>query len=215
MLFSPALFENGADFLNSINNSNTSMRSLVGLVVQSMAKVADIDITTSTTTTTQAPAIVELAKTISHIPSGLSNPTQKIIDTPVMVLNNVIKSTMHVGDTVGTQSSETDNQAKEDDSFYYEDLKSGSKYFSRECQFRFACEFGARTKVPQSLIKLTDFKLIRDLQNKYTKAMTYGFKYGQCEKYFCFVLEMLNGPAKFASGFAEFIEGLGPIRRRE
>jgi len=81
------------------------------------------------------------------------------------------------------------------------------KYFSRECPFRFACEVGKIMKpLTHSLTKQAgSTRLFQDLQNRYTRAMTYGSLRGNCDRYYCVLVALFGGPQGFASGVAELI----------
>lgn len=81
------------------------------------------------------------------------------------------------------------------------------KYFSKECQFRFACEVGKLMKPLTYPVtrKVETSRFVQDLQNRYTRAMTYGTLRGNCERYYCVLVALLGGPAGFASGVAEIV----------
>lgn len=86
------------------------------------------------------------------------------------------------------------------------------KYFSTDCAFRVACEIGSWFLRPNSPQPIKDLvkqnRLIHDLQNKYTRAVTYGFLFGDCSRYYCVFLEFSGGPIKFAGAVTEITNRL-------
>lgn len=84
------------------------------------------------------------------------------------------------------------------------------KYFSHDCNFRVACEVGKLLRPvasPLSKIVSTN-KVIQDLQNRYTRAATYGLLHNSCERYYCIMVELMGGPTKFAAGLVEMLNRL-------
>lgn len=85
------------------------------------------------------------------------------------------------------------------------------KYFSRDCEFRMACELGRRLKLmaikPVAEAIKTN-KLIHDLQNRYTRATTYGMLYDNCDRYYCVLLQLMGKPKEVASGMVELVNRL-------
>lgn len=80
------------------------------------------------------------------------------------------------------------------------------KYFSKHCKFRLSCEFGRFMKpmTPKSVSFMIErSKLIRDLQNRFTRSATYGLLYGDCARYYCLVMEFFGGPVRATGAFAE------------
>lgn len=82
------------------------------------------------------------------------------------------------------------------------------KYFSTDCSFRVCCEIGKwffRPAVSAPVIKNTvrENKFIHDLQNRFTRAATFGYLYGDCSRYYCVLLELTGGPIKFLAGATE------------
>lgn len=186
--------------------------------------------TTSTTTTTTP--LEDLTKTIVNLPASLPKP--KLLDAPTKVLNTVIKSSIEVGAETMTGGSEnllksvTDTAGKvvgqvtglminakpEREQAYYEygighepGEYRAPKYFSKECNFRIACEVGRLVNPYSAPLHgvVSQNKMIQDLQNRYTRAMTYGMLNKSCERYFCFLVQLLGGPGQFASGVAELV----------
>lgn len=78
-------------------------------------------------------------------------------------------------------------------------------YFSRDCQFRVSCEMGRAFKPmfdgTRDLIMKN--KLVHDLQNRYTRAFSYGLVYNDCEKYYCLFVALMGGPRQFTGAITE------------
>lgn len=175
--------------------------------------------TTTTTTTTTAAPIQELGQNFHEIGKGLTSA----MNAPIKVINGITKVSSDgvnkAADGIVKTTSDVvlgGGSAKRpiDDSRYYEYptpmepfAYRRSKYFSRECPFRVACEVGRlfkpftfRLNGPAMASKFLD-----DLQNRYTRALTYGNLYGNCEPYYCVLVQLLGGPASFASGVSELV----------
>lgn len=112
------------------------------------------------------------------------------------------------------QEQDEDDEDDIDESEYYEYSETHEpyahrrpKYFSRECPFRFACEVGKIMKpLAEKFTKEVEKnRFLQDLQNRYTRAMTYGSLRGDCNRYYCFIVALLGGPQGFASGVSEMV----------
>lgn len=129
--------------------------------------------------------------------------------------NALVNVTRQVaGGLIKTAAKTSHTVRREDDMVYYNRLTYiptddylRPKYFSTDCSFRFCCELGRWMFRPYSpdLVKriVLENKFIHDLQNRFTRAATYGYLYGDCSKYYCVVLELTGGPVKFAAGVTE------------
>lgn len=78
-------------------------------------------------------------------------------------------------------------------------------YLSQECAHRIACELGKAMKFMAHPIAkaANNNKIIQDLQNRYTMAVTYGAEHGDCERYYCVVAQFLGGPKEFSGGVVD------------
>lgn len=174
--------------------------------------------TTTTTTTTADP--------LNLLTDKLTGPLQKsvLFGGQVKALNNAIKgaSTLNRGlfDTTNrvvqtiAGGGRQNGQKFSDDKSYYEYTPvydvfqyREPKYFSRDCNFRVACEIGRILKpfAPPLKEVLESSKLAQDLQNRYTRAFSYGIIHEDCHRYFCLLVQFAGGPAGFASGVAELM----------
>lgn len=191
--------------------------------------------TTTTTTTTTPTPIEDLTKTIASIPSQIM-PSSKLLETPAKVFNSVLQSslsmpklgvdtvdtaaegllkvTKHTGKVVGDLSGLKLKTDPEPDRVYYEyssndehDGVKKPKYFSKQCNFRLACEVGKIVSPVSGPVKpaLERNKFIQDLQNRYTRAFTYGMLRGDCSRYYCLIVQLFGGPTGFAKGVSELI----------
>lgn len=85
-------------------------------------------------------------------------------------------------------------------------------FFSKSCVFRVSCEVGRLLLKPYSLppvnLVVERSKLVHDLQNRYTRAATYGLLYGDCSKYYCDMLEFVGGPLRASGAVVELTNRL-------
>lgn len=169
----------------------------------------------TTTTTTRSP-IEDLTRTlVGGIPGAL--PQSGLLQGPATVLNSMISLTNPLGKVLGGSSKSDPEGEASDDRIYYEydygEEASGRKrphYFSHDCNFRVACEIGRTIRpmtTPFHKIVETN-KLIQDLQNRFTRAATYGMLHNDCERYYCLFVKILGGPKQFASGVADMVNRL-------
>lgn len=194
--------------------------------------------TTSTTTTTTPSPIQQLGMNIENLGHTLVGGT-KVFEAPLKIFNGLLAGTATLGKVgAATVDKTADKIAKatettskiatqmnrqewdprlEEESAYYEFTSADEpytyrkpKYFSRECQFRIACEIGKTIKpLTYQITKVAETnRLIQDLQNRYTRAITYGTVHGNCERYFCLLVQIFGGPTGLASGVAEMVNRL-------
>lgn len=172
-------------------------------------------------------------RVLSGILSGTTNITRAGADGIDQATDGVVKATETTSKVVSTLANPTNrrdrgrkpkknhddhndehSEDKDEDEEYYE--YSGAmdpyslrrpKYFSRECPFRFACEVGKIMKpLAHPFTKQVEkSRFFQDLQNRYTRAMTYGSLKGDCDRYYCVLVALFGGPQGFASGVAEII----------
>lgn len=178
-------------------------------------------------TTTLSP-LEQLTKTLTN-PIAMALPGSKLLEGPTQAFNSVIagpanpvniatvslpKVFENTGKIVSSLSGTNLKPRPDDESAYYE-IRPGDepfeyrrpKYFSYDCQFRFACEFGrAMRPITAPFSKgLINNRVFQDMQNRYTRAMTYGSLYDDCERYYCLLIQFVGGPEKFARGVAELV----------
>ena len=137
---------------------------------------------------------------------NLDNATQKL----VKATETTSKMLSQLGGLTNPKTNtESASQDKNDDFKYYEFAGllepyafRKSKYFSHECQFRFFCEIGKLSKeLTLPLFQVVESnRFLQDLQNRYSRALTYGSVHGQCERYYCALLQVFDGPVGMAKG---------------
>jgi len=223
-----------AEELTKPLQTNDAMKALIKIVAPKLVTTTTAATTTTAVIVTTDSPIDDLTKTIIRLPANL--PKSGLLDGPAKVLNSMIATSINIGqagtdtvDDVADQaikvseatgkaavglSESTLQEAPESDDAYYEDIEDEPenhrkpKYFSRECSFRIACEIG-KTVRPMTVpvYKLVERnKIIQNLQNRYTRALTYGVLHNECSRYYCFFVQLMGGQAQFASGIAELIK---------
>lgn len=200
-----------------ISNPATEAQPLKSLmdafIPKLIPKVTTTTTTTSTTTTTARP------NPLDALTGKLASGKGGIFGVPMNPLDSVFKGADRVtGGLIESTSrlvhSLTGGTVLPDERQYYEytpiyDPMSfrESKYFSRDCSFRMACEVGRLLKPFGQPFKQTleTSKLVQDLQNRYTRATTFGIVHNDCSRYYCLLVQFVGGPAAFASGIAELL----------
>lgn len=158
------------------------------------------------------------AKTL--IPTSSNANNSEMLISPAKVLDKLVtnsasqlvKAGQSAGELANKVSSQSTRVRPETEEYLYEYdsneepyMYRRPKYFSRDCQFRVACEVGKLLKPVGHPLgeQVKTNKLVQDLQNRYTRAISYGMLVGDCERYYCLVVQIFGGPKAFASGVAE------------
>lgn len=188
-----------------------------------------------TTTTTTFSPIEDLAQRIIKFPVDLPDHlgADLLKNSPLSAGNDVLQAILPAGQAllgqnpIKTMTQTTgkimeqlsglnlNKMSPENQAMYYEYRNNDEpygfrshKYFSRECHFRFACEVGKMLRpfggssIAETLEKN---RFIQDLQSRYTRAITYGLVYNDCERYYCLLKQLFGGPLEFAGGMAELM----------
>lgn len=136
-------------------------------------------------------ALDKTAESIAKVTKTTTNLASKVVDLPANAVNvaqaiNPIKSV----------------QSDKDEGDW--DLFGGGSepYLSQECSFRIACELGKASRVMTlPLAKAAKkSKVVQDLQNRYTLAITYGAVNGHCRRFYCVMAQFLAGPKEAGKG---------------
>lgn len=158
-----------------------------------------------------------LGETIND--SNLGSGLGKLIPGAIHAMGGGVTLGDKALEAVSGRDSKLSKLEDDPDASFYEDddadsnnpgLFDGGKrrYFSKECRFRVACEIGKTVMSPmpsQLLTQYSDNKFMKDFQNKYTKAMTFGLTRKACDRYYCVFVEMMGGPGPFAKGVMELV----------
>lgn len=184
--------------------------------------------TTTTTTTTPAP-VDKLMNSISKIPDRLINRTRLSINTPIKMINGVMEASDKTTDSLMKSVSESTGglvPSKVPDAPMVSNAidvasdmvpeipildeltqseEEKKPYISQECAHRVACELGKAMKFMAHPIAkaASKNKMVQDLQNRYTMAMTYGAEHGDCDRYYCVVAQFLGGPKDISGGVVD------------
>lgn len=156
-------------------------------------------------------------KIMNNLLSGTLNLSLVSTNTIDNAATRIAKATEATGKAMIASSQmirPTKQPKSEDDSMYYEFAAPEepyfyrkSKYFSKECNFRVACEVGHFFKplTYQFYKGAESNRLVQDLQNRYTRAITYGTLHDNCQRYYCVLVQLIGGPQAFAGGIAEMV----------
>lgn len=177
--------------------------------------------------------VQQLTTGLGSIPASLGQG--QLFETPVKVVEALTRNfnltqvaeSSPIGDIarVGEQTTKVLTKMSgirltappEDETVYYEYAPSDEwdghrrpRYFSKECNFRFACEVGRMMKPMLAPVaqQFRTNKIVQDLQSRYSRAMSYGVLNDNCDKYYCVLLQLFGGPHKFVAASAEIVSQL-------
>lgn len=176
-------------------------------------------------TTTEAPATKQYpfaqnldASSIIQGPSKVVNALASTFNVSKVAEVPAMKELAKVGqqtEKVFTKISGIHLSAPpESENVYYEYSPSDEwdghrkpRYYSKECNFRLACEVGQMMKPMLGPVahQFRTNKIVQDLQSRYSRAMAYGTLHDNCEKYYCVFLQLFGGPQKFVAASAEIV----------
>lgn len=167
---------------------------------------------TPTATTIAAPTTT--LTPIRRLSKTLNNHSKTLLNAPASAMNQMLDIGQKTGEglnaaakiTSSLTGSDDLSPGPDDDSWFFDQgPRRDKKYFSKDCQFRIACELGKMMRPISDPLKapIEKSKFVRDLQNKYTKAASYGILYNDCERFYCLFVSLLGGPTQFASAAAQ------------
>lgn len=180
-----------------------------------LPKLPELFPTTTTTTTTTATPIEELTGKIVKIsPLKLPEYSQQTLNKVIKDISNQDSPVIEAANQFALMAGQflPPDAPPEDDSAFYEFSHHDEpfkyrrpRYFSKDCNFRLACEVGRQIRsvtAPVQQVILSN-KHVQDLHNRYTRAMSYGMINNDCDRYYCVIAQFFGGPQNFAKGMAE------------